>query len=145
MEASKITISDKTYDLSLLNRTKRTNLRRKAIIEYIQSKPAGEIINMGELQRVAQIKSYATAWSFVKIMIRDGIISQYKGDKPKSYYYSIIGATRLRTPKTAEGGGTTIRGHHLTRHQRFYPRHESVRREVYHNHRGEIRCRSSDL
>lgn len=104
MEASKITISDKTYDLSLLNRTKRTNLRRKAIIEYIQSKPAGEIINMGELQRVAQIKSYATAWSFVKIMIRDGIISQYKGDKPKSYYYNIIGATRLRTPKTAEGG-----------------------------------------
>lgn len=98
MEATKITISDKTYDLSVLNRTKRTNLRRKAIIEYIQSKPSGEIINMGELQRVAQIKSYATAWSFVKIMIRDGVISQYKGDKPKSYYYSITGAVRVKKP-----------------------------------------------
>lgn len=98
MEATKITISDKTYDLSVLNRTKRTNLRRKAIIEYIQSKPSGEIINMGELQRVAQIKNYATAWSFVKIMIRDGVISQYKGDKPKSYYYSITGAVRVKKP-----------------------------------------------
>lgn len=98
MEATKITISDKTYDLSVLNRTKRTNLRRKAIIEYIQSKPSGEIINMGELQRVAQIKSYATAWSFVKTMIRDGVISQYKGDKPKSYYYSITGAVRVKKP-----------------------------------------------
>lgn len=100
MEASKITISDKTYDLSVLNRTKRTNLRRKAIIEYIQSKPAGEIINMGELQRVAQIKSYATAWSFVKTMISAGIISQYKGDKPKSYYYSVTGAVRASKPRT---------------------------------------------
>lgn len=100
MEASKITISDKTYDLSVLNRTKRTNLRRKAIIEYIQSKPAGEIINMGELQHVAQIKSYATAWSFVKTMVRDGVIGQHKGDKPKSYYYSVIGAVRVSKPRT---------------------------------------------
>jgi hypothetical protein len=102
MEASKITISDKTYDLSLLNRTKRTNLRRKAIIEYIQSKPNGEIINMGELQQVAQIKSYATAWSFVKTMVRDGVIGQYKGDKPKSYYYSVTGAVRVK--KSVVGG-----------------------------------------
>lgn len=100
MEASKLTISDKTYDLSVLNRTKRTNLRRKAIIEYIQSKPSGELINMGELQNVALIKSYATAWSFVKTMVRDGVISQYKGDKPKSYYYSVTGAIRVSKPKS---------------------------------------------
>lgn len=105
MEASKLTISDKTYDLSVLNRTRRTNLRRKAIIEYIQSKPSGEIINMGELQNVAQIKSYATAWSFVKTMIRDGVISQYKGDRPKSYYYGVTGAIRVTKPK-AEAAST---------------------------------------
>lgn len=135
MEASKLTISDKTYDLSLLNRTKRTNLRRKAIIEYIQSKPSGELINISDFQRVAQFKAYATTYSFLKRMVNNGVIGQYKGDKPRTYYYSVLGAVRVKRPKTAEGGGTTIPDHRqTTRHKRFYPRHEGIGREVYHNH-----------
>lgn len=104
METSKLTISDKTYDLSLLNRTKRTNLRRKAIIEYIQSKPSGELINISDFQRVAQFKAYATTYSFLKRMVNNGVIGQYKGDKPRTYYYSVLGAVRVKRPKTAEGG-----------------------------------------
>lgn len=99
MEASKITVSDKTYDVQFLKSKKKTDLRRKAIVEYIQSKPSGELIGTGEFQRIGQFTSYANTWSFVKRMIRDGVLSQYKGDKPKTYYYGVTGAARVHKPK----------------------------------------------
>lgn len=99
MEASKIIVSEKTYDLQFLNNKKKTNLRRKAIVEYIQSKPSGEIISTGDFQRVAQFTSYPTTWAFVGRMVRDGVISQYKGDKPRTYYYGVLGAVRIKKPK----------------------------------------------
>jgi hypothetical protein len=43
MEASKLTVGDKTFDLNHLGKKKKTNLRRKLVIEYIQGKPAGVI------------------------------------------------------------------------------------------------------
>lgn len=100
MEASKVTIGDKTYDINFLGKKKRTNLRRKLIVEHIQSKPAGEIISMSEFQSVGRFNNYATTWSFVQSMIKQGVIGQYAGDKPRSYYYSVIGATRVVTPRT---------------------------------------------
>lgn len=98
MEASKVTIEGKTYDWNYLGKKKKTNLRRKVIIEYIQSKPAGEIIKMGEFQQVAHFALPANADAFVKRMIRDGVICRYNGDKPRSYYYSVTGAVRVRKP-----------------------------------------------
>ena len=100
MEASKVTVGDKTYDMNHLGKTKKTNLRRKIIIQYIQSKPAGEYIKMEEFQRACHFTTYANAWSFVGRMIRDGVIQQFEGEKKKSFYYSVTGAVRVSTPKT---------------------------------------------
>ena len=98
MGVSKLTVSQKTYDLNYLGKKKKTNLRRKAIIELIQSKPAGEIIKTGEIQAVGQFTTYANAWSFINRMTRDGVIARYESEKPKSYYYAVTGAMRITKP-----------------------------------------------
>lgn len=100
MEASRVTIGEKTYDMNHLGKKKKTNIRRKLIIEYIQSKPAGEYIKMQEFQRVCHFSTYANTWAFVQRMIRDGVIQQHEGEKKKAYYYSVTGAMRVTTPKT---------------------------------------------
>jgi hypothetical protein len=99
MDASKVTIGEKTYDLQFLDKKKKTNLRRRLVIEYIQSKPAGEYIKMRELQEAAKLSTTPNANAFIKRMIRDGVIMRHNGEKPKSFYYSVIGTVRVKTPK----------------------------------------------
>lgn len=96
MEASKVTINNKTYDLSYLSRSKKTNLRRKLIIEHIQSKPAGEYIKMDDFKEICRFSTYANTWAFVQRMMRDGVIQQHEGEKKKAYFYSVTGAVRVR-------------------------------------------------
>lgn len=98
MEAGKVTVGDKTYDMNFLGKKKRTNLRRKLIVEYIQSKPSGEIISISDFQEVGKFNNYPSTWSFVQSMIKQGVIGQYKGEKPCSYYYGVIGAVRVHKP-----------------------------------------------
>lgn len=98
MEVSQATISAKTLDLNRLNKTKKTNLRRKLVIEYIQSKPSGEIIRMAEIQKAGQFSTTPNTNAFIKRMLRDGIITRYKGDKPRTYYYAVTGAVRIKKP-----------------------------------------------
>lgn len=98
MEASKVTIGDKTYDMNFIHGRKKTNLRRKLIIEYIQSKPSGEIIAIPELQKVGRFSTNANTHTFIANMIRDGVLQRYKGDRPQSYYYGVTGATRVTKP-----------------------------------------------
>lgn len=101
MEASKLIIGGKTYDLNYLGKKKKTNLRRRLIVEYIQSKPAGEYITMRDFQKVAQMSTTPNTDAFVKRMIRDGVIQRFKGERPKTYYYAVLGAARVRTPATS--------------------------------------------
>lgn len=108
MEASKVTVGSKVYDFNYLNKTKKTNLRRKLIVEYIQSKPAGEYIKMSQLQEVAKLSSTPNANAFVKRMIRDGIIMRHDGHKPKSFYYSVIGSVRTVKPKAETPVATSV-------------------------------------
>lgn len=96
MEASQVTVSGKTYDMNHLGKAKKTMLRRKIIIEYIQSKPAGEYIKMEEFQGICRFTTYANAWSFIKRMMRDGVIQQHEGEKKKAYFYSVTGAVRVK-------------------------------------------------
>jgi DNA-binding MarR family transcriptional regulator len=121
MEVSQATISPKTLDLNRLSKTKKTNLRRKLVIEYIQSKPSGEIIRMAEIQRVGQFTTTPNTNMFVNRMLRDGIITRYKGDKPRTYYYAVTGAVRVKKPanqaEEAQGAdkpATVSNNHQLT-------------------------------
>lgn len=100
MEASQITVSGKTYDINHLGKAKRTMLRRKLIVEFIMSKPAGELIKMGQFQEVARFNSAPNADAFIKRMIRDGVIMQHKGDKPRTFFYSVVGVARQIKPPT---------------------------------------------
>lgn len=99
MEASKVTISPTTVEWNRLGKKKKTNLRRKLIIEYIQSKPAGTLIKMGEFREVCHFTTDPNTNAFVQRMLRDGVISQYAGEKPRTHYYAVTGAVRLVKPK----------------------------------------------
>jgi hypothetical protein len=105
MEASKISVSGKTYDLNFLTKKRKTNLRRKLIIEYIQDQPSGTIIRVSKFQELGQFTTQANAYAFVKRMLRDGVIMRYEGDRPKSYFYSVTGAVRSTGGKPAKSGG----------------------------------------
>lgn len=100
MDASKVSVGGRTYDLNYLGKVKKTNLRRKLIVEYIQSKPAGEYIKTREFQDLGKFSSAANTHTFIKRMIRDGIIARHEGEKPKTAYYSIIGSVRVKQPVT---------------------------------------------
>lgn len=92
MEASRVTVGDKTYDINILNGKRKTMLRRKAIIDYIQSKPAGAIISAKDFKQVTHFSTIPNAHAFVQRMIRDGIIARQEGDKLRTFSYSVIGA-----------------------------------------------------
>lgn len=96
MEATKVQILPRTFELNKLKGKRKTQLRRKLIIEYIESKPAGEIISVPEFQRVGSLSTTANAHSFINRMLRDGIIMRHAGDKPRTYFYSVIGAIRVK-------------------------------------------------
>lgn len=99
MEASKITIGAKTYDMNYLSKTKKTALRRKLVVEYIQSKPAGTIIKLPEFAEICHVKQTNNIDVFIKRMIRDGVIMRYEGDRVRTYYYAVLGAARQIKPK----------------------------------------------
>lgn len=96
MDANRITIGQKTYDMNLLTRKRKTDLRRKLIIEFIESKPAGHVIPLVQFMEVARFNTLANTHSFINRMIRDGLISQYRGDRLRTYYYAVIGSIRVR-------------------------------------------------
>lgn len=98
MEASRVTVSGNTYDLGILTPQKKTNLRRKLVVEYIQSKPSGEYIKMQDFQELCHFSTYANTWAFIQRMIRDGVIQQHSGEKKKAYYYSVLGSVRVKKP-----------------------------------------------
>lgn len=108
MEASKLTIGQKTYDLNYLTKTKKTNLRRKLIIEYIESKPAGTLIKIGEFQELARFKSYQNTHQFINRMVRDGVISRYEGNRPKTYYFAVTGSIRQKKPAETTENQLTV-------------------------------------
>lgn len=99
MEASKITIGAKTYDMNYLSKNKKTALRRKLVVEYIQSKPAGTVIKLAEFAEVCHIKQTNNVDAFIKRMLRDGVIMRYEGDRIRTYYYAVLGAARQIKPK----------------------------------------------
>lgn len=103
MEAARVTIDPQTIDWNKLGKKKKTNLRRKLIIELIQSKPAGELIKMKEFQNVGKFSLPGASDAFIKRMIRDGVISRYEGEKPHSYYYAVTGAVRVRKSEPEPG------------------------------------------
>lgn len=121
MEVSQATISPKTLELNRLSKVKKTNLRRKLIVEYILSKPSGELIRMAAFQHVGQFSTTPNANAFVNRMLRDGIIARFAGDKPRTYYYAVTGAVRLKKPadkaveaQDSENPVTVSSNHQLT-------------------------------
>ncbi len=103
MIASKVTISPNLLDRPTLRGRRKSNLRRKVIIEYIQSKPAGTVIRLTDFQVVGRFNNAGSTLSCIKAMIREGVINRYEADKPRQYYYSVTGA--VRTHKLIETDG----------------------------------------
>lgn len=90
MQASRVTIDEKTYDLNVMTRKKKTALRRRLIVEYIESKPAGAIIKMQEFQKLCHFSTYANTHTFIKRMIRDDVIRQVPAEGYKSRFTYVI-------------------------------------------------------
>lgn len=96
MNASKITIAPATLKANKLTGKKLRLLKRKAIVEYIESKPSGEIIQLKDFMRVANFKGESHVQSFIKLMVRDGVIARYDGERPRTNYYTVLGKARTR-------------------------------------------------
>lgn len=129
MDASKVMVGKKTYDLNYLSRSKKTNLRRKLVIEYIQSKPAGEYIKMDDFKDICRFSTYANTWAFVQRMIRDGVISQHEGEKKKSLLLRGHWRSSGEHTKTR----TSASRNEKPRHKRFHRRYAKARRGIQHN------------
>lgn len=89
MLVSKVTISPITKQLNSLTPIKRKQLRREAIMNYINSKPAGTPITTRDLQTAAQISAYPTAYSFIRAMISDGHIGRTQIGNSRKYEYYV--------------------------------------------------------
>jgi len=111
MEASRVIISDKTYDLSVLSGAKKTQLRRRLIVEYIASKPAGAIIKAREFQQLCHFSTVANTHAFLQRMLRDKIIERYEGDQLNRYSYGIPGTVRVTQPKAEPIVGKVVMPH----------------------------------
>lgn len=96
--ASKVEIDPRMFENGHLKGKRKTNLRRRIIIEYIQSKPAGEVIKTTDFMRIGRFTTYANTHTFVNRMVRDGVISRFESEKKNNYYYAVVGAMRLKKP-----------------------------------------------
>lgn len=79
MFASKVSFSPETVKAmnSELDRNKRKQLRREAVIAYIDERPAGTPITMAVLVKVAGFTSVGSGTKFINEMVSDGIISKH--------------------------------------------------------------------
>lgn len=102
MEATKVQVSQHTLDLNKLTFAKKQALRKKLIVEYINSKPAGTVIRGPEFQEVGQFSTSANCFAFINRMIRDGLIQKHSDGRPRSFYYSSLGGVRVSKPATPE-------------------------------------------
>jgi hypothetical protein len=98
MEASKVTINPDKLKYEQMTEKQRTELRARNIIDLIRNTPAGERITLMQFMKAAGYRTYQSADSKLKSMIRQGLISKTELDHPKTYAYSINDGT-LTAPK----------------------------------------------
>lgn len=94
MNVSQVKVGQSTLDNNRISGQKKTQLRRKLIVELIESKPAGQVIRLPEFQAVGHFSTSANAHAFVQRMVRDGIIAKYSDGRPRSYYFAVLGKVR---------------------------------------------------
>jgi hypothetical protein len=98
MDASKVTVSPETLRFKKMSPGKRSELRRKNIIELIESKPFGTPITLAEFAAVCSFTD-ASAHAMLTTMVKKGIISKNPISKAK-IAYSVNGEPRVIKPKT---------------------------------------------
>lgn len=78
MEASRLSFTPETKQAinQVISPAKRKQLRREAVIAYIDSKPAGTPIKNSALINASGIKSEGSGWVFLKHMVDEGFISK---------------------------------------------------------------------
>lgn len=89
MHVSKVSISKETRKLAELHLRpgQKTKLRRQRIIDYVLSRPVGTRIKLIEFQKVAEYKSFQSADSLIKHMLKTGRLTREElGLKQYAYY-----------------------------------------------------------
>ena len=100
MEASRVTVSDKTYDLGVMSGKKKTDIRRRLVVDYINSQMSGSIIKMDTFMSVIRGSTTANTHSFIKNMIRDRIITRTPAEGYKSKFSYTVTDFPLAKAKT---------------------------------------------
>ncbi len=106
VQATNVKISEQTLFKNKMTGKRKTALRRKLVLELIESKPAGTPITMREFKAVGYFSTEANTHSFVQRMIRDGIVARYDTEKPRKHTYASLGKIKTIKP-TPEGDVVT--------------------------------------
>lgn len=99
MDASKLTIDPEKLRFQKMMPGKRAQLRRKNMIDLINSKPAGTPLRLEEFEAVTRTSS-ANVHSVIQNMVKDGVITKTLVEGTKNRYcYSVVSNVKVKQPK----------------------------------------------
>lgn len=97
MQASRVSISQETHLKNALTPSKKKQLRREAVKNLINSKPAGTILRSRDFARVLGAKPN-NAWNLVRRMKQLGLIGSIQ-EGPKSFSWYVKDGPEAEAPK----------------------------------------------
>lgn len=103
MEASRITVSQKTLESSSLKRGDKTRIRKQLALDYISRKPYSSPINLHDLGAELGTSS-ANAWTILQTLVKEGKL--VKQDSGLRKVYLLVGP--VRTKQLAKAPTTTV-------------------------------------
>lgn len=89
MEASKVTISDRTLlQAPTLRGGRKRELRIKVLKDYIQTRPYGERITTRDIQKLLHFGTAGNAWQFMEKILKKGVVLKHE-ITPRTFFYTV--------------------------------------------------------
>jgi hypothetical protein len=102
MEASKLTINPDHLRFQPLPAAKKTELRRKNILDLIRNTPNGTKLRLVDFQKAGAYKTTASAWGMVSTLLKHGtIVREREGLSGYSYYVAADAVKKQLKPAAA--------------------------------------------
>lgn len=99
MDASKLTIDPDKLRFQKMSHKKRSELRRKNMLDLINSKPAGTALSLQEFEAVTRTSS-ANVHAVIQHMVKEGVVTKTLVEGTKNRYcYSVVAAVTVKAPK----------------------------------------------
>ncbi len=100
MQASNVKIDPRLPNSRPISQRKKTELRRKAVLEFIKNQPAGTPISQAAITKLCNFNSSGSASMFMKRLAKDGYVAVDKSGQ--TYSYTVLNARTKKTPASVE-------------------------------------------